>query len=583
MACVAAIHGLVPAGLALVIRGVINTAIALSNHQATFVALVPWVLLGLALTVAEAVSRLFRRYLNRRLADEVELHVNSLILAHAARLDVSHFDDPRFQDILQAARSNTASHFSRFLNEFFTVAADLLQAAALLAVLVVIEPLIVVILLPIAVVHLGYQWSVSRREYVEQQERSRRRRWSSYFVTLLTARVSVPEIRLLGLAPMLLDKFRTVVGELQEQNRKRQLRVFLGGSVDAVLTTIGVYVALVRVVQQAASGALTVGDVAVFATAGLRLRSALESVASSTVSVLEHVTYISSVSDLLAIQPRTDPAHGVVPASPRGEIEFKNVSFTYPGSDAPALVDVSLHIKPGETVALVGRNGAGKTTLVKLIARFYDPDSGCVLHDGIDVREMALEHLYRRTAFVFQRARSFEASVADNIAYGDCTRLLNDRPEVERIARRTGADELVQRMPRGYDTVLGRILGEYDLSVGQWQQVAVARAFARSSATLLVLDEPTASLDVTAEFELFDRLRALAKGKTTVLVSHRFTTVRMAERIIVLDEGRVVEQGTHEELMAAGKHYAALYCLQESGTEPASGALSESAGMALPR
>lgn len=582
MAGFTVLQGMVPAGLALVTRGLINTAVATTARPGEALApLLPWILMGLGLTVTEAISRLSRRYLTRRLGDDVDLSVNSMILTHAARLEVSHFDDPRFQDVLHAARSNTAGHFARFLNESFTLAGELLQVASLVAVLAVIEPLVVLILLPIAVVHLGYQWFLSRRHHAEQQERSARRRWSNYFVSLLTARLSVPEVRLLGLAPMLTDKFRTVMGELRQQNRRRQLHVLLGGSANAVLTTIGVYLALTRVVQQAVTGALTIGDVAVFATAGLRLRSALESVAGSTASLLEHVVYIANLRDLLGLQPRTDPAIGIVPTHARGEIELRNVTFTYPGSGAPALADVSLHIRPGETVALVGKNGAGKTTLVKLLTRFYDPDRGCVLYDGIDLREMSLEHLYRRTACVFQRARTFEATASENIAYGDCHRLMSDPVQVERVARSTGAHEIVAEMPRGYDTVLGPLFGEHDLSVGQWQQIAIARAFARSDATLLILDEPTASLDVTAEYDLFTRFRALAAGKTTVLVSHRFSTVRMADRIIVMDEGRIVEQGTHDELMAAKKYYAQLYRLHERDGQARPVTAAQGAGLAV--
>ena len=246
----------------------------------------------------------------------------------------------------------------------------------------------------------------------------------------------------------------------------------------------------------------------------------------------------------------------------KGEIEFRNVSFGYPGAASATLSNLSFHIMPGETIAIVGKNGAGKSTLVKLIARFYDPDIGNVLYDGIDLREISLDFLYRHTAFVFQGFAAYEASVADNIAYGDHNRLLNNRREVERIAQYTGADKLIKKMPHGYETLLGRVFGEYDLSTGQWQQIAIARAFARQNANLLILDEPTASLDVQAEYELFERFRTLARGKTTILVSHRFSTVALADRILVLEEGRLVEQGTHSELLGRGGHYASLYEIQ---------------------
>jgi ATP-binding cassette subfamily B protein len=252
------------------------------------------------------------------------------------------------------------------------------------------------------------------------------------------------------------------------------------------------------------------------------------------------------------------PAH-------RGEVELTNVSFTYPGSNAPALSDVSLHIKPGEVIAIVGENGAGKTTLIKLIARLYDADEGQIRFDGVDVRDWSIQHLHQRISFLAQGFAQYEATAADNIAYGDWERLLDDRNQIRDIATSAGCDELIQTMPNGYDTKLGRMFGEHEISGGQWQRLAVARTLARN-ASLLILDEPMAHLDARSEYELFCRFRELARGRTTILVSHRFGTLAMADRILVLDHGRIVEGGAHEDLLRQSGTYAKLYQMYRAQT-----------------
>ncbi len=554
--------GLIPAAAAVVMRKLINDAVEAAGQATQGLGpLLPWLVLSLGLTIAGAVTGLADRFLTQCFADEVDLDVNSQILEHAARLDVALFEDLRFQDTIHLAQRNTAKHVSQLLSSTLSFSRQLVQTVSLAAVLAAIEPWVIAAWIPFASAHTVFQWRLSQRLYLEEYGRAFKRRWSRYFVSLLTSRRSVAEVKLLALAPILIERFRSLMAEFRDQNRRIYQRAFVGDALFSALTSAAFFFMLAWVYRRFLQGTLPVGDVVVFGTVGLRLRGVLQSTVSAITGAMEHALYVSNLRDFLSIEPRIEPALGLTPTVTRGEIEFRDVTFTYPGADRPALVSVSFRVAPGETVALVGRNGAGKTTLVKLIARFYDPDSGSILLDRVDLRDLALDYLHRQMSFVFQNLGRYEATAADNIAYGDWQRLLQHRERVQRIAEYAGVGAMIEGMPQAYDTLLGRRFGEYDLSVGQWQQMAIARASARN-ATVLILDEPTSNLDAAAEYKLFQRFRQLAEGKTTILISQRFTTVSMADRIIVLDEGQVVETGAHRALLDKDGHYAALYYLQ---------------------
>jgi ATP-binding cassette subfamily B protein len=558
--------GLVPAGLALVIRALINAAVEQAGTGGGLASVLPWIGLGLVLTATDAVGRLGRQYLTGRLTDELDLAVTGRMLEHAARLDVAVFESPECQDLLARARSDTAGHLSRFVSDGLALATSAVQVVSLSAIVVVVEPWALPVLAPVAAANLLYQWRTSRRYYRTVRERTGKLRRARYFVSLLTNRLTIPEVKLLQLSPVLIGRFRKLMGEFRDQNRDRFRRRFAGASASALLTTVLVYGLFLRVIQRVLAGALTIGDIAVFGAAVLRLRGAVDQAVSSSASAMEQVLFISNLREFLALEPRIrDRGTAELPVA-KGEIEFQDVSFTYPGATTPALSHVSFRLHPGETVALVGRNGAGKTTLVKLIARFHDPDAGRVLVDGVDVRDLSLDSLHRQLAFVFQAFGRYEVTAEENLAFGDWQRLLGDREATVREARRTGVDGLVERFPEGYATRLGRQFGNHEPSGGQWQRIAIARAMARD-ATVVVLDEPTSNLDAEQEYEIFQRSRDLARGRTTLLISHRFSTVRVADRILVLDAGRLVEQGTHEELAAGQGLYSTLYGLYRKRME----------------
>jgi ATP-binding cassette subfamily B protein len=414
--------------------------------------------------------------------------------------------------------------------------------------------------------YLLFHWRLSKKRFQEEYRRTPQRRWTTYFVSLLTGRQSVAEIKLLDLSPYLRDRFGSLMRQFRDRDRKLYRCNFYGSSLFALVTTVTFFAVFFRVIFRVIEGVLTVGDVAVFGGATARLRFSLEGSIRSLSSALEQTLYISNLIAFFKEKPQMVAGSSMLSTSARAEIRFKNVSFTYPGSAEPALRDISLHIRPGETLALVGENGAGKTTLVKLLARLYDPDRGDIEFDGADLRTLSLTQLHKQIGFVFQDFSRYEATAADNIAYGDWRLMAGDRGKVEEIAREAGVDTMIQSMPAGYDTRLGRVFGEHDLSGGQWQRLAIARAFARD-ASVLILDEPTASLSVQAEYELFCSFHELSRGRTTILVSHRFSTLSIADRILVMEKGRIIESGSHQELMGRAGLYAKLYRLHRHPLE----------------
>jgi ATP-binding cassette subfamily B protein len=487
------------------------------------------------------------------------------LMRHAAALDLAHFEDSEFYDKLERARRQTTSRMV-LLGQIFGQAQSAITVATLAIGLAAYAPLLLLLLalalLPafLGEAHfnaqsysLAYSWTPERREL-------------DYLRWLGASDEPAKEVKVFGLSGYLSERYRQLADRYYLANRGLAIRRASWGGLLAAVGTLGYYAAYAVIVYRTATGAFTIGDLTFLAGSFARMRTLLEGILASFSTVSGQALYLADLFSFFEIQPRVaSRAHALpVPDPIREGFRFENVGFRYPGSDGWAVRGLTFELRAGEALALVGENGAGKTTLVKLLARLYDPDEGRILLDGVDLRDVRLDELRSAVGVIFQDFVRYHLSASENIAVGRIDARA-DRPRIETSAQRSLADGVIAGLPQGYDQVLGKRFSEgVDLSGGQWQKVALGRAYMRD-AQLLILDEPTAALDARAEYEVFERFKDLTQGKTAVLISHRFSTVRMADRILVLGGGQVEEVGTHEELLAAGGRYAELFELQAQG------------------
>jgi len=491
--------------------------------------------------------------------------VNVMILEKALTLELSHFEDSEFYDKLTQARREASSRPLSLVNRTFGLVQNAISLTSYAVLLFAFSPWAVIILIGAGLPSFFAEAKFSGDAFRLFRWRSPDTRMQMYLETVIAREDGVKEVKLFQLGPHLLERYREIFKKLFVEDRRLTLRRDSWGFVLGLFSTAALYGAYAWIVVTTIAGAITLGAMTMYLVLFRQGQSAVAAILTSISGMYEDNLYLSNLYDYLeqAVPTRRGEAvHGPEPA--RG-LEFQHVSFSYPGAEQKALDDISLQVRPGESLALVGENGSGKTTLIKLLTRLYDPTEGRILLDGLDLQEWDVEALRQRIGVIFQDFGRYQFSVGENIGTGD-VRYIDDSTRWQEAAQTGMAEPFIDDMPEGYNTQLGRwFKGGRELSGGQWQKIALSRAFMRSDADILVLDEPTASMDASSEAAVFEHFRTASTDKMTILISHRFSTVRAAAQIIVIDHGEIIERGNHESLLADDGQYAHLFRLQARG------------------
>jgi ATP-binding cassette subfamily B protein len=570
MALITVIAGFLPLSQAwlakLIVDGVVNSVTGNVPVQSAFQTVIPFLLiefgllaLGMLLNQGRALAE---HVLNARLGNSI----NSSIIRKALSLDLHYFENAQFYDKLQNARRESNWRALAIINTSFNLVQNAITLLSFAVSLLAFSPLIALILFGATLPSFVAQTHFSRIHFRLLSWRAPESRKMNYFEHLLTVDSSAKEVKLFGLGEPLLTRYQEFFWKFFKEDtalaRRRSIISMLWG----LLASASFYAAYAWIVWRTLLQEITIGEMTFYLTLFRQSQQTFQALFYSVGQLFESGLFMDNLFDFLNLTPEMPR-----PAAPRKVphpimqgIEFRNVSFRYPDRPNYALRNINLTIRPGEKVALVGANGAGKTTMIKLMTRLYDPTEGQILLDGVDLREYDLDELRESIGVIFQDFVRYQLTARENIGFGQIHELENE-PRIISAAERGGADEVVEELPEQYETVLGRWFERgAELSGGQWQKIALGRAFMRDS-EVLVLDEPTAALDPEREYEIFQRFRDLTRGRIALLISHRFSTVRMADKIIVIEQGELIEHGSHHELLAADGTYARLFNMQAEG------------------
>jgi ATP-binding cassette subfamily B protein/ATP-binding cassette subfamily C protein len=571
VALLTAVLALLPAGIAwlgkLIVDGVVlaaRTGAAADRERVLWLVAAELLLMAVQLSAGRLLG-LRRELLRGALGNRV----NERILEKALELELRHFEDADVYDKMQNARREASARPLSLVMQTFSIAQNAVTLAALSGLLLRLSPASVLVIVAASIHAFLAEARLSADSFRLWTWRAPEGRRLNYLEWILTRDSHVKEVKLFGLGPLVLERYRALFRKFFAEDRRLALRRMRAGLAFGALSLAAFYGMYALMAGRAARAEITLGDLTLYIAVFRQGQGAIQAVLQGVGALYEDALFMSNLFDYLAIPtggeaPRVLPA--LAPARGRpGTLEIANVSFRYPGRDEWALREVTLTLAPGEKLGLVGENGAGKSTLVKLLLRLYDPTEGEIRLGGVDLRDMDPAELRGRIGAVFQDFVRYQFTAAENVGLGNPP-YVADRARIEAAARRGGATAVIAALPSGFDTVLGGWFeAGHELSAGQWQKLAVSRAFMREDAELLILDEPTAAIDAAAEHELFQRFQELAADRTAIVISHRFSTVRIADRIAVLHAGRLEELGSHRELVARDGRYAHLFHLQAQG------------------
>jgi ATP-binding cassette subfamily B protein len=566
MALLTLAAGLLPAGVAWVGAQIVDAVVSARNaagHNAARV--LRLVLLEGGLVAAVGGAQRGLSLCQALLRAQLGQRVNVMILEKALTLELRHFEDSEFYDKLTRARREASSRPLSLVMRTFGLTQNAISLLSYAALLVRFSPWTMLVLLVAGLPAFVAEAKFSGDAFRLFRWRSPETRMQVYLETVLAREDHAKEVKLFGLGARLLQRYRDIFTRLYREDRALSIRRDSWGFGLSLLASATLYGAYAWIALSTIRARITLGQMTMYLLLFRQGQAAVSAILSAVGGMYEDNLYLSTLYEYLETPVDAAAGSAVRGPLPSDGVRFEHVSFTYPGAGQPALIDIDLHLTPGSSLALVGENGSGKTTLIKLLTRLYSPDSGRILVDGLPLTQWSEQALRARIGVIFQDFTRYQMLVGENVGAGD-ERYFEDQQRWQQAAEKGRAADFIEQLPGGYQTQLGKWFKDgQELSGGQWQKIALARAFMRTDADILVLDEPTAAMDARAEAEIFEHFRTLARDRITILISHRFSTVRMADQIAVLDRGRIIEKGSHEQLMAAAGHYAQLFALQARG------------------